>query len=214
MRYTKGPSGAVLNLTMPVPIQFEAPGYVQFKNTKFGDNKNKPSPAAQAQLPEIRLQNNLMVLRGTVEEPGELSPINVLLVHTPTTTRIINEVNYNNIADLATINDVANLPGSVQAFTQKIPIAGDAKYFDKVQCQMDKVGNDWGLLRFSGEVAGVLGMKKNRLAFTVHGGIVANDQAVGVEGVEVGGAKFSSMTDRRATSPAQPSCPNFRWTAA
>jgi hypothetical protein len=80
MVYTQKKKGQSPDLSFVKPFAFEGKGYVQFKNTldKTGN-------------PDIRFKDGVMVMGGTVEEPGELNPIQVQLVHTKNFTRITHE---------------------------------------------------------------------------------------------------------------------------
>jgi len=168
----KGPS-----LAFKDPLSFEGKGYVQFRN-KLDKSNN----------PDIQLKNGIMVVRGTVEEPGELKPLDVLLVHTKTFTRITHNRTFTNVDDLK-LEATLDKP-DWQYVNQQVPVSGDKK-FDKIQCSMRVEGNDWGLLTFSGEPLNFEGLNTGRIPFTVHGEIVANPEKVGVQGMDFGGATMS-----------------------
>ncbi len=195
--FSRGKGGAIQrNLTFPDPFSFEAPGYVQFTNTLAGANKNSRM-ADQPNQYEIYLQDNLLVMRGTVGEPGEMKqPLNALLIHTPTFTRITNERNLKALNSLSDLANLANLNDSTwQYVPQKVLAISATKYFDKALCDMTVAGSDWGLLNFSGLPTGYDGLVPNRMPFVVHGEIVANTKKVGVTKMNFAGATVSVVYD-------------------
>ena len=109
-------------------------------------------------------------VRGTVSEDGKFSLIS-WLYHTKDSTSIWVET--------------PNSPLSQSSSWQKIEIGGANTYLDEVNGNMKGLANSWNDFWFSGNLIVPSGIEKgkNNLKFTVLGNIVANNQQLGVSGV-------------------------------
>lgn len=167
LTYRRKGGQVVLDVVMPKPVEFETKGYVKFKTTLNGSNN-----------PEINLEPGLLVMRGTVEEPGELKPMPSLLVATPGFTRLVHDRAYENRSDLANENLLLDSAWKYKPFDIAI---GDGKALRKAYFGAQAVGGDWNLLQFSGLMDDFAGITKGtRTTFTVHGAIKADGQGVGL----------------------------------
>jgi len=156
----------------PIDIGFEAKGNVLFKINPSGQKFNTTS--------------NTFTTYGTVEEPGKLDPIQVLLT-------------YHSNTDISKITtDIIESPN---ATGQKVKIGEDKTYLEKVECNMNADQTDWSLLTFEGDMAGFNGVKDDankHMVFTVHGEIEAEQNEFGADGIdaEFGGMKISYHNGR------------------
>ncbi len=205
LRYYKSKdTGKTMFQTMiPGDFSFETSGYLNFyvTNAKAADGGENKA---------IYFADGIIAMKGRVEEPGKLSINNVLLVHTAKSTHITHNRNLDlnvekeilKLKDnpIYATNDDASNKTDYATNKLSMTLAGSNKLAD-LYCHQNVTGAKWGLMTFSGVPSGfqMLGEtyqpkdnlgnkigvpKENRLAFTAHGEIIANDQKVGLDGID------------------------------
>jgi TANFOR domain-containing protein len=152
----------------PIDVGFQGKGNVLFKINK---NDQKFNTAAKT-----------FTTFGTVEEPGKLDPIQVLLTY------------HSNLLT----TDIVESP---KATGQLVKIGENNTSLEKVKCSMTADQTDWTPFKFEGDMLGFNGVdpKANKhMVFTVHGEIEANQDKFAAEGIkaEFGGMKISYFKGR------------------
>jgi TANFOR domain-containing protein len=141
-----------------IDIGFEGRGNVKFKIHETGQAFDR--------------SKRTFTTYGTVEEPGKLDPIQVLLTYKS-----------NNNINLITTEIVE----SPSAPNQKVKIGEDKTWLEKVSCLMNADQNDWSLLTFEGDMKGFDGIAEgsnNRMKFTVHGEIESEHSGFKADGID------------------------------
>jgi TANFOR domain-containing protein len=143
-------------------IKFEKQG----NDLKFGlDNVSPLSfthDGALAILRATSLSNQLMIAKGTVEEPNQLLPVKVTLTYSPSLTNIVIDNG------------------------EKILITGNgSKFFKNVNGGMKVQNNAWNNFWFEGEMVGMKGISENpnKVKFTLTGAITADGQTIKVSNI-------------------------------
>jgi len=167
----------------PIDIGFEAKGNVQFKINSTGQKFNTLSKT--------------FTTFGTVEEPGKLDPIQVLLTYHSNPT----------IGQITT-----NIVESPSISNQKVKIGDQNTMLEKVECDMTADQTDWSLLKFQGDMLGFNGISptaNKHMIFEVHGEIEANQDEFAADGIDCqfGGMKISYHKGRLLGSLAMENIP-------
>jgi hypothetical protein len=200
----KGTNEVKLKTMVPGNYKLETSGYLNFEVLN-------DVAADKSQSKAIYFGDGIIAMRGKVEEPDKLLINNVLLVHTKETTYIT----HNRDLDITTPTslldlknnklDVYNTDDEVSNKTDytknklSMALEGDSK-LTQLFCHQNANGNQWGLMTFSGLPGGFQMWKeedKNRLAFTAHGEIIANDQKIGLDGIDTPLGGLSLVYDRK-----------------
>jgi len=156
----------------PIDLNFEGKGNVKFVTTMTGQKFNA--------------LNKTFTTFGTVEEPGKLDPIQVLLTYRSNS----------NVSLIKT--DIVESPNATD---QLVKIGDSNTSLEKVKCSMTADQTDWSLLKFEGEMLGFngIGPKANKhMVFTVHGEIDATQDGFVAQGIDTpfGGLKISYYKGR------------------
>jgi hypothetical protein len=156
----------------PIDIGFEAKGNVKFKINPTGQKFNPG--------------NNTFTTFGTIEEPGKLDPIQVLLTY------------HSNPNPALITTDIVQSPN---ATAQLVKIGDSNTSLEKVKCSMNADQTDWSLFKFEGDMLGFNGIdpaSNKHMIFTVHGEIDANQDGFAAQGIDAqfGGMKISYFKGR------------------
>lgn len=188
----KGTNAIKLKTMIPGKYQFETSGYLNFEALNVKDADGGSSNG-------IYFAEGIIAMKGFVEEPEKLHIDNVLLIHTANSTHITHNRNLdlNLEKDLlklkdnpiyATNDDVSNKTDYTK---NQLSMALEGKTgLSELYCHQRVEGKQWKLMTFSGLPNGFEMWKKeekNRLSFTAHGEIIADNQNIGLDGIPAPG---------------------------
>ena len=202
--YSKPKAGNAIKLKTMIPGQykFETSGYLNFEALNVKDADGGSSNG-------IYFADGVIAMKGFVEEPEKLHIDNVLLIHTANSTHITHNRNLdlnlekdllklkNNPAYAA--NDDAGNKTDYAKNQLSMPLEGKSG-LSELYCHQRVEGKQWKLMTFSGLPSGFEMWKKeekNRLSFTAHGEIIADNQKIGLDGIDTPLGGMSLVYDRK-----------------
>jgi len=119
----------------------------------------------QYRLSVFNLTNQLLTIKGIVEEPGTLPQIKVTLSHTPYETKIA--IDQGEKLELGPGKNLANLTGGINI-----------------------TNHQWDTFRFEGDLKGMGSIPSQKMAFVAEGAVKASDQNISVSEIPA----FPGMT--------------------
>jgi|GEM_PF-1956975 len=188
----KGSNAIKLKTMIPGRYKFETSGYLNFEALNVKDSDGGSSNG-------IYFADGIIAMKGFVEEPEKLHIDNVLLIHTANSTHITHNRNLdlNLEKDLLKLKDnpiyAANDDaGNKTDYTKnQLSMTLEGKSgLSELYCHQRVEGKQWKLMTFSGLPNGFEMWKKeekNRLSFTAHGEIIADNQKIGLDGIPAPG---------------------------
>lgn len=188
----KGANAIKLKTMIPGQYKFETSGYLNFEALNVKDADGGSSNG-------IYFADGIIAMKGFVEEPEKLHIDNVLLIHTANSTHITHNRNLdlNLEKDLLKLkdnpvyaaNDDAGNKTDYSKNQLSMTLEGKSG-LSELYCHQRVEGKQWKLMTFSGLPNGFEMWKKeekNRLSFTAHGEIIADNQKIGLDGIPAPG---------------------------
>lgn len=188
----KGANAIKLKTMIPGKYKFETSGYLNFEALNVKDADGGASNG-------IYFADGIIAMKGFVEEPEKLHIDNLLLIHTANSTHITHnrDLDLNLEKDLLKLKDnpiyAADDDASNKADYVKnqlsLTLEGKAG-LSELYCHQRVEGSQWKLMTFSGLPNGFEMWKKeerNRLSFTAHGEIIADNQKIGLDRIPAPG---------------------------
>ncbi|TKT92595.1 hypothetical protein [Dyadobacter frigoris] len=194
-----------LKTVIPGKFKFETSGYLNFEAGQDVAKNDEQSTA-------IYFGDGVMAIRGRVEEPEKLLINDVLLIHTKDFTHITHNRNLDlhektNLAKFVTDSDDFTNPKNDTKYYNEgggfkqlgMTLEGSSK-LSQLYCHQSVTGTQWGLMNFSGLPQGFKmweETEKNRLSFTAFGEVTANNEEIGLDGIDTPLGGLSLVYDRK-----------------